>query len=73
MLRTKVKCVVVGDGGVGKSSLLITYTTDKFPNGDYIPYVFDTYDVMIDGTPIDLKLHDSNCMYNSMMGDNCIA
>ena len=54
-----IKCVVVGDGTVGKSCLIITYSTKSFPER-YIPTVYDNYSVNIitKGKQIQLALWD---------------
>ena len=60
-MRNPVKCVVIGDGGVGKTSLLITYCCGEFPS-EYVPSVFDeniSVPVSIAGESYNLGLWDT--------------
>ena len=66
--------VVVGDGGVGKTCLLISYTHNIFPVED-VPTIFGGYAAtwMIDGKPVTVALWDTNGKENVNMIINTIV
>ena len=55
-----IKCVVCGDGTVGKTCMLTTFATNKFPRG-YLPTLFDehTVDIEVEGQAYKLNLWDT--------------
>jgi len=53
---TRIKLVVVGDGAVGKTCLLISFATDKFPE-EYIPTVFENYTAQMKLSNESILLH----------------
>jgi len=57
---SNLKLVVVGDGAVGKTSLLYVYNNGKFPE-EYVPTVFEnaSKDATYKGKAVTLRLYDT--------------
>ncbi|XP_055963198.1 rho-related GTP-binding protein RhoF [Sorex fumeus] len=58
--RKELKIVIVGDGGCGKTSLLMVYCQGSFPE-HYAPSVFEKYtaSVMVGNQEVTLNLYDT--------------
>ncbi|XP_062865119.1 rho-related GTP-binding protein RhoH [Trichomycterus rosablanca] len=58
--ETSVKCVLVGDCAVGKTALLVRFTSETFPDS-YRPTIYENtgVDVFMDGVQISLGLWDT--------------
>ena len=62
-----IKICVVGDETVGKTSLLTTYTTGKFP-ATYVPTTFANfgYNLVVDGKEIYIDFWDTIELMNAI-------
>ena len=60
MANANLRAIVVGDGGVGKSCFIISWTAGVFPSG-YVPTVFDNRvgDVVVDGESVGVLFWDT--------------
>ncbi|KAH8824490.1 small GTPase-binding protein [Flagelloscypha sp. PMI_526] len=61
MPTAKRKLVIVGDGSVGKTCLLIRFAADTFPEV-YVPSLFENYvaDIRVDQKDVELALWDTS-------------
>ena len=58
--RRSIKCTTVGDGTSGKTCLLMSFSSHKFPT-EFVPTVFENYstDLIVDTQFITLTLVDT--------------
>ena len=54
---TEVKIVVIGDGAVGKTSMIASYATNTFDE-DHVPTIYDIYKCIVEVSQCDsTKIH----------------
>ena len=72
-----LKCVLVGDHGVGKSCLVSRYVLDEFPDGmqEPEPTVLDHYNVTlsVDGRPTELRVADTSGLVRQGVFFRCLS
>ncbi|KAJ5067602.1 hypothetical protein M0811_02790 [Anaeramoeba ignava] len=58
----KLKCIIIGDTTVGKTSLAMTFSKNGFPK-ETIPSVYENFtkDFVIEGNSINLTIYDTHC------------
>ena len=56
----ELKLVIVGDGGVGKTTLLTTYANGQFPVAEY------THNILVNDQPCSFTILDTLGIFNSM-------
>ncbi|KAJ8269897.1 hypothetical protein GJAV_G00108010 [Gymnothorax javanicus] len=59
-LEPLLTCMLVGDGAVGKTSMIVSYSTNGYPT-EYRQTAFDVFSVLVqvDGVPVRLQLMDT--------------
>lgn len=59
-MASLLRCVTVGDGAVGKTSMLLSYSQGGFPD-EYVPTILDQYaaNITVNGTSYILELVDT--------------
>ncbi|KAH8834108.1 hypothetical protein DL96DRAFT_481398 [Flagelloscypha sp. PMI_526] len=61
LMSTTIECQLVGNNGVGKTTLISSFVNGSFPASDLSPIVFDNCSVEMtspEGLPVSLQLWD---------------
>lgn len=72
MADSNIRAIVVGDGGVGKSCFIISWTAGVFPSG-YVPTVFDNRigDVVVDDEFVGVLFWDTRESLHRSLHSQC--